>query len=200
MPDDDASVVRKEPEIFCRGLNHADTLDLKKINDRLRLLMNWLISSLLKLQHLQSNKFSRLVKIYGPRVNDDRGASLAFNLFDRDGILIRPSLVQQLADRNNISLGTGLLHHIPFPANRSDLQGLLEPEQDSSLGTLSSKVWSRDVDKSPRLAVVTIALGLLTNFEDLYRLWAFVAKFLDAKFVSNELCCYQSLNQEQVVV
>ncbi|CAA6663074.1 unnamed protein product [Spirodela intermedia] len=34
-----------------------------------------------------------------------------------------------------------------------------------------------------RVAVVTASLGFLSNFEDVYRMWAFVAKFLDPDFV-----------------
>lgn len=35
---------------------------------------------------------------------------------------------------------------------------------------------------STRVEVVTASLGFLSNFEDVYRLWAFVAKFLNADF------------------
>lgn len=185
MPDED-SLNRREPEIFCRGLNHADTLGLNKTNDRLRFLTNWLTSSLLKLQHLNSNKCVPLVHIYGPKVKYDRGASLAFNLFDRNGGLIRPTVVQQLAERHNISLGTALLYHIQFPENCPNLERLLESMQENTDEELSLKGILGEGGKAPRFAVVTAALGFVTNFEDVYRLWVFVAKFLDAEFVLNE--------------
>lgn len=37
-----------------------------------------------------------------------------------------------------------------------------------------------------RVEVVTASLGFLTNFEDVYRMWAFVAKFLNPAFVEED--------------
>jgi selenocysteine lyase/cysteine desulfurase len=37
-----------------------------------------------------------------------------------------------------------------------------------------------------RVEVVTASLGFLTNFEDVYKMWAFVAKFLDPSFLESE--------------
>lgn len=54
--------------------------------------------------------------------------------------------------------------------------------------------------KSDYVNVVTVALGFLTNFEDIYRLWAFVAQFLDADFVEKERWRYTALNQKIVEV
>uniref|UniRef100_J3MUY8 Aminotransferase class V domain-containing protein n=1 Tax=Oryza brachyantha TaxID=4533 RepID=J3MUY8_ORYBR len=48
--------------------------------------------------------------------------------------------------------------------------------------------------------VVNASLGFLSNFEDAYRLWAFVAKFLDADFVEKERWRYTALNQKTVEV
>lgn len=51
-------------------------------------------------------------------------------------------------------------------------------------------------DRPSEISVVTAALGFVSTFEDVYRLWAFVAKFLDADFVKREELLYHSLNQE----
>lgn len=37
-----------------------------------------------------------------------------------------------------------------------------------------------------RVEVVTASLGFLTNFEDVYKMWAFVAKFLSLSFVEGD--------------
>ncbi|MQL98957.1 hypothetical protein Taro_031681, partial [Colocasia esculenta] len=50
------------------------------------------------------------------------------------------------------------------------------------------------------LSVVNASLGFLVNFEDAYKLWAFVAKFLDADFVEKERWRYMALNQKMVEV
>lgn len=55
-------------------------------------------------------------------------------------------------------------------------------------------------DRPSSIPVVTASLGFVSTFEDVYRLWAFVAKFLDVDFVSREGWRYHSLNQETVVL
>ncbi|KAJ0041867.1 hypothetical protein Pint_17357 [Pistacia integerrima] len=54
--------------------------------------------------------------------------------------------------------------------------------------------------KDPGITVVTASLGFLANFEDTYRLWAFVAQFLDADFVEKARWRYTALNQKTVEV
>jgi hypothetical protein len=51
-------------------------------------------------------------------------------------------------------------------------------------------------DRLSEIPVVTVALGFVSTFDDVYRLWAFVAKFLDVDFVKREEWLYHSLNQE----
>lgn len=36
-----------------------------------------------------------------------------------------------------------------------------------------------------RVEVVTASLGFLTNFDDVYKLWAFVARFLNPGFIKD---------------
>lgn len=192
-------VRRKEPEIVCKGLDHADTLGLSKSNTRLRCLINWLIASMLKLHHPGSQDSHHLVQIYGPKISYDRGASVAFNLFDWKGNILQPALVQRLADRSNISLGTTTLHHIRFPENHLDWPGFTEP-RNSSVGIPTVEGQLEGGGRSPSIEVSTVALGFITNFADVYRFWVFLAKFLDADFVSKEEWRYRSLNQETVVL
>lgn len=88
-----------------------------------RYLINWLINALLKLQHPGQNERPglNLVHIYGPEVHFDRGASVAFNVFDWNGMPVKPELIQRLADRNNISLGLGTLCNVIYPEGSEDL-------------------------------------------------------------------------------
>lgn len=200
--DDDALVItRKEPEIICRGLLHANTLGLSRTNTRHRCLINWLVGSMLKLHHPGSPDSYHLIQIYGPKVNHDRGASVAFNLFDWRGNLLQPLLVQRLADRSNISLGVTTLHHLRLPKNRVDWPGFSEqPNKSSVIGVPTVEGHLASGRSSPSIGVITVVLGFLSNFEDVYRFWAFLAKFLDADFVSKEVWRYRSLNQETVVL
>eukprot|EP01018_Ginkgo_biloba_P016084 Gb_37045 [translate_table: standard] len=187
----------REPQIHCRSLDHADSLGLIIISNRLRYLTNWLVNALLKLRHPSPENGLPLVKIYGPRIKFDRGPAVAFNLYDWKGELVEPMLVQKLADRSNISLGYGFVRNMWFPEKYADKISLLETK--TSIGAATG-VHGKTGDKVLGLTVVTAAIGFLTNFEDVYRLWAFVAKFLDADFVAKERWRYRTLNQQTVEV
>ncbi|XP_010550370.1 PREDICTED: uncharacterized protein LOC104821260 isoform X2 [Tarenaya hassleriana] len=159
----------REPEVICRHLDHVNMLGLNKTTTRLRFLLNWLVTSLLQLR-LPSSESERghlnLVQIYGPKIKYERGSSVAFNVRDVNGKMVHPEIVQKLAERECISLGIGYLSHIRILDSR---------KEDSS-------VWKPVGNGFIRVEVVTASLGFLTNFEDVYKLWAFVAKFLNPGF------------------
>ncbi|CAN6580750.1 unnamed protein product [Malus baccata var. baccata] len=189
--ESDQSVKSDNSAITCKGLDHADSLGLVLISRRARYLINWLVNALMSLQHPHSQYGHQLVRIYGPKIEFDRGPSLAFNVFDWKGEKIDPLIVQKLADRNNISLSYGILNHILF----SDKH---EQERETKLEKCTSD--QAEGSSSEGISVLTAALGLLTNFEDIYRLWVFVSRFLDADFVEKERWRYMALNQRTVEI
>ncbi|KAL3678415.1 hypothetical protein R1sor_021371 [Riccia sorocarpa] len=201
--------------IVCKGLDLADSLGLSRTNDRLRYLINWLVNSLIKLHHPGANsRGNPLVRIYGPKVKYDRGAGVAFNLFDWKGMVIEPSVVQALADRSNIALRVGRLCNIVDPDLTPEFLAEKERWCDleksdhvkegtrSCVGRRSDGGRSSSAGKCDSLSipVVTAALSFVTNFEDVYKLWALVAKFLDADFVSKEVWKYHPSNQQTVTM
>ena len=109
----------------------------------------------------------------------DRGASIAFNLFDQCETLIAPGLVQKLAKTHNISIGTRMLTHID-EASWLELEGHLERKL-----SISESMYNKT---SPKLRVVTSTVGLFTTFADVYKLWTFVAKFLNPEFCKQCEC------------
>lgn len=176
-------------EVECRGLDHADALGLIAIGNRLRCISNWLVVAMQRLRHPhpEHGGGQQLVRVYGPRVKFERGPSLAFNVYDWKGEKVAPALVQKLADRHCISLTCGFLHNIWFADKYEvDRNAVLEQRSDGA-GEVG-------------IHVVSASLGFLSNFEDAYRLWAFVAKFLDADFVEKERWRYTALNQKTVEV
>lgn len=176
-------------EVECRGLDHADALGLIAIGNRLRCISNWLVVAMQKLRHPhpEHDGGKQLVRVYGPRVKFERGPSLAFNVYDWKGEKVAPALVQKLADRQGISLTCGFLRNIWFADKyEADRSAVLEQASDGG-GEMG-------------IHVVNASLGFLTNFEDAYKLWAFVAKFLDADFVEKERWRYTALNQKTVEV
>ncbi|XP_050388151.1 uncharacterized protein LOC126805090 [Argentina anserina] len=175
---------RREPEITCRHIDHVNMLGLNKTTSRLRFLINWLVTSLLQLRLPGSDGDNRrtLVHIYGPKIKYERGAAVAFNLRDRNRGLINPEVVQKLAEKEGISLGIGFLNHIRILDTPRQQHGAVHL-QDT---TLCRPMENGRKDKKGgfvRVEVVTASLGFLTNFEDVYKLWAFVAKFLNPAFI-----------------
>ncbi|KAL6986146.1 hypothetical protein U1Q18_019513 [Sarracenia purpurea var. burkii] len=200
-------------ELECRGLDHADSLGLILIGTRTRYQVNWVVNALMRLQHPHSENGMPLVKIYGPKIGIDRGPAVAFNLFDWKGSKIEPKIVQKLADRNKISLSCGFLNHIWFSEKfEEERERLLEMRisdekrggggEGEGEGEEGRRVGNRRRGKRSRCGIYVIMAspGFLTNFEDMYKLWAFVSRFLDADFVEKERWRYKALNQRVIEV
>jgi selenocysteine lyase/cysteine desulfurase len=156
---------RREPEIVCRHIDHVDLMGLNRTTLRLRYLINWLVTSLLQ---LRIDGDDPLVCIYGPKIKYERGAAVAFNVKNYSNgsnrSFVKPETVLRLAEKSGISLGIGILNHIKT----------VEHTSNSKTVTM-------------RIEVVTASLGFLTNFEDVYRMWAFVAMFLQPSFMESEM-------------
>ncbi|KAL3526723.1 hypothetical protein ACH5RR_011379 [Cinchona calisaya] len=175
---------RREPEIISRHLNHINMLGLNKTTLRLRFLINWLVTSLLQLRLPGQNGEDNLplVHIYGPKIKYERGAAVAFNVKDKNRGLISPEVVQKLAESHGISLGVGILSHIRILDSPKQQRGAINLEDT----TLCKPMENGKHDGRSgfiRVEVVTASLGFLTNFDDVYKLWAFVAKFLNPTFI-----------------
>ncbi|KAI7746928.1 hypothetical protein M8C21_020657, partial [Ambrosia artemisiifolia] len=167
---------RREPEISCRHLDHVNMSGLNKTTLRLRFLVNWLVTSLLQLRLPGSEP---LVHIYGPKIKYERGASVAFNVRNKSKGLISPEIVQKLAESHGISLGVGIICHARIIQSTKQNRAAIDLAD-----TTVCKPMNNDGNGGGfvRAEVVTASLGFLTNFEDVYKLWVFVAKFLNPSF------------------
>ncbi|XVE58629.1 hypothetical protein DITRI_Ditri04bG0184700 [Diplodiscus trichospermus] len=188
--------LKAKGELEFRCLDQVDSLGLVTISNRARCLINWLVNALLKLQHPNTEGVP-LVRIYGPKVKFDRGPAVAFNVFDWKGEKIEPVIVQKLADRSNISLSYGFLHNIWFAEKYEEEKDKVIERSDETKGTYANK---RKDKNNTGIAVVTAALSFLADFEDIHKLWAFIAQFLDADFVEKERWRYTALNQNTIEV
>ncbi|GAB2279692.1 hypothetical protein Dimus_014334 [Dionaea muscipula] len=184
--DDGPESCRREPEIVCRHLDHIDMLGLNKTTTRLRFLINWLVTSLLQLRLLTPDGSNTvpLVQIYGPKIKYERGAAVAFNVRAGRRGLVNPELVQKLAEAHGISLGIGILSHIRIMDDPRHQHGTLNVEDT----TLWRPMMNGRNGKNGffRIEVVTASLSFLTNFDDVYKLWAFVSKFLNPSFIKED--------------
>ncbi|KAJ8422427.1 hypothetical protein Cgig2_003007 [Carnegiea gigantea] len=182
--DEQEDLDRREPEIICRHLDHINMLGLNRTTSRLRFLINWLVTSLLQLRLLSPDgeKSMPLVQIYGPKIKYERGAAVAFNVRDRNKGFVNPEAVQKLAESRGIYLGVGILSHVRVMDYARHQNGGASSIEET---TLCKPMASGNHDGKSgffRVEVVTASLSFLTNFEDVYKLWAFVAKFLNPSF------------------
>lgn len=185
-------------EVECRGLDHADSVGLIAISIRGKYLINWLVNALISLQHPHAPTGRSLIRIYGPKINSHRGTVVAFNVFDWKGEKVDPAIVQKLADRNNVSLSSAFLQNIWF-SDKSDEEG--QRTLESKVHRVKVLGHSNKTHSSGfGITVVKASLGLLTNFEDVYRLWAFLSRFLDADFVEKEKWRYLALNHKTIYI
>ncbi|GAB4848924.1 hypothetical protein Ancab_003736 [Ancistrocladus abbreviatus] len=178
---------RREPEIICQHLDHINMLGLNKTTSRLRFLINWLVTSLLQLRLHGPDGSNNvpLVQIYGPKIKYERGAAVAFNVRDRNRGLVNPEVVQKLAEAHGISLGVGILNHIRIMDGPRHQRGALSVE-DTTLCRPMMNGYHDGKGGFFRVEVVTASLGFLTNFEDVYKLWKFVAMFLNPAFIKED--------------
>ncbi|KAJ0260409.1 Uncharacterized protein HA466_0066160 [Hirschfeldia incana] len=176
---------RREPEIVCSHIDHVNMLGLSKTTTRLRFLINWLVISLLQLKVPETGdgRAMNLVQIYGPKIKYERGAAVAFNVKDKSKGFVSPEVVLKLAEREGVCLGIGILSHIRMmDVPRNHHRGG-RMKEDSSLHLQREGGGKRGGGGGyVRFEVVTASLSFLTNFEDVYKLWAFVAKFLNPGF------------------
>lgn len=188
-------------DIEFRGLDHADSLGLILISSRVRYLVNWLVNAFGSLQHPHTEDGVPLVRIYGPKVRVDRGPVVAFNVFDWKGEKVEPTLVQKLADRHNISLSYATLKHVGFvDKSCEERERLVEVKSVENEGRNNSPMNKRKEKLEVGIPVIMATVGFLTNFEDVYRVWVFVSRFLDADFVEKERWRYMALNRTTVEV
>ncbi|CAH8349238.1 unnamed protein product [Eruca vesicaria subsp. sativa] len=176
---------RREPEIVCSHIDHVNMLGLSKTTTRLRFLINWLVISLLQLKVPESgDRAMNLVQIYGPKIKYERGAAVAFNVKDKSKGFVSPEVVLKLAEREGVCLGIGILSHIrmmDIPRSHHHRGGGARIKEESSLH-MQREAGGKRGGGYVRFEVVTASLSFLTNFEDVYKLWAFVAKFLNPSF------------------
>ena len=86
------------------GLGHIDSIGMDAIHGRVGCLTGWLLDALDGLRH-QGGR--RLVQVHGPRGTVERGGTVTFSMYDRDGRRIDDLRVEELANRASISLRTG---------------------------------------------------------------------------------------------
>lgn len=159
------------------GLRHLESIGYKAIHERVICLTGWLIDNLTKLKH--SNGV-HLVKIYGPLVTENRGGTIALNFFDSEGKNISKHLLEEEANRRNISIRMGFFCNPGAGEVALDISG---DELSSCFSRPSYETRITDLDFQncidPKASgAVRISMGLVSNFDDVQALLEFAESFI----------------------
>ena len=158
------------------GLQHIANIGIDMIHTRVTCLTGWLLSELSALHHANGKP---LVRIYGPVDMQERGGAVTLNLYDKDGHFVDHRLVEQLANRSNISLRTGCFCN---PGGGELALGISAEELTScfirNAERMSLDDFRRCIDDKSTGAV-RVSVGLVTTFSDVYHFMQFACGFLD---------------------
>lgn len=158
------------------GLRHLQQVGMAAIHRRVHCLTDWLLCQLGGMQHRNG---APLVRIAGPTQMEQRGGTVTFNLFDANSHFIDHRLVEQRANKANISLRTGCFCN---PGAGEQALGISVEELGACFVTHPTHMLVDDFrrcidDKST--GAVRISVGLVSTFADVYRFVAFARTFLD---------------------
>jgi selenocysteine lyase/cysteine desulfurase len=158
------------------GLDLMETIDVERLHRRVMLLCGWLIEELLALRHRGGEP---LVRLYGPRSTERRGATIALNFYDPDGRVIDHEFVERDAGRRGISLRTGCFCN---PGAGELALGLTRQDIEACFPAGDARMTYDDLRRcvDPHEAgAVRVSLGLVSNFADVFAFREFARSLLD---------------------
>ena len=158
------------------GLRRLRAIGMETIATRIRCLTGWLLHELLDLRHDNGRP---MVRIYGPITTECRGGTITLNLYDPDGHLLDYRRIEELASDDHLSLRTGCFCN---PGAGETAEGLTEEDmlagiaagEDVNLRRFMQIIQHRGGKSA---GSIRASLGLVSNFADVYRFLAFVARF-----------------------
>jgi molybdenum cofactor sulfurtransferase len=158
------------------GLRHITEIGIDTIHTRVQCLTGWLLGELATLRHSNG---TALVGVYGPVNKEMRGGTITMNFYDSAEHFIDHRLIEQSANRVNISLRTGCFCN---PGGGELALGISSQELAAcftrSTERLTIDEFRRCIDDKSTGAV-RISTGLVTTFADAYHFIEFARGFLD---------------------
>lgn len=157
------------------GLRHINKIGYDIIHTRVQCLSGWLLEKLHTLHHSNGNP---VVKIYGPTDTENRGGTIAMNFFDPRGHFVDHLLVEEQANKKNISIRTGCFCN----PGGGELALGISSEELTSCFALKPRMEYQDFrrcidDKST--GAVRVSTGLVSTFEDVAWFYEFAREFID---------------------
>jgi selenocysteine lyase/cysteine desulfurase len=156
------------------GLKLIESVGIETIHTRVMCLTNWLIDQLLGLRHRNGRP---VIQLYGPASMERRGGTVQVNFFDADGRMIDCTVVEQLANRQRISLRAGChcnpgAREIALGFTSADLEPCFRKKDQ-----LSFEQFLQEID-GKTTGALRASIGLVSNFADVYAYVQFAKTFI----------------------
>ncbi len=148
------------------GLRHMENIGMDVIGERVSMLTGWLLENLTEMKHTTGQP---LVRVYGPTDTESRGGAVTVNFFDQHGQAIDHRSIEELANKQNISLRTGCFCNpgageVALGISRVELDVCINAPGHENRLTLDDFRLCIDGKNS---GAVRISVGMVTNFEDI---------------------------------
>jgi selenocysteine lyase/cysteine desulfurase len=154
------------------GLIYMEELGLELIHRRVTALLAYLLREMSALRH---DNGQAVVRIYGPADTERRGATVAFNILDRRGVLLPHQKVEMLANQANISVRSGCFcnpgaSEFALGHSHADIQACrLEAGVDGfDMRHYTACMGDRG------MGAVRVSLGMASNFADVHQFVTFI--------------------------
>ena len=160
------------------GLKHIESIGIDAIHERVTCLTGWVLD---QMQIMRHSKGVPLVRIYGPPNLDRRGGTIAFNLYDREGVPFNYHWVEALANQAHISLRTGCFCNpgageVAHNLTKEEMAQCFISQEPVSFDQFFAFIQSIE---GKNASTIRVSVGLATNFADVYRFMHFAQSFLD---------------------
>jgi molybdenum cofactor sulfurtransferase len=158
------------------GLDFLESVGLDRVHTRVGCLTGWLLDRLGELRHGNGRP---AVQVYGPRTTERRGGAVALNFTDPAGRVIDHQVIEERANRRNLSLRTGCFCN---PGAGEVALGLSRNELTSCFrraGAAMSYEDFRGCIDGKGTGAVRVSLGLASNFADVEAFLALAAELVE---------------------
>lgn len=158
------------------GLEYIESIGPELISKRVKILTTYLHSELRQLKHYNGKP---LLKIYGPKLMENRGGTLVMNFYDEEGALYNFQQIESDAFKLNISIRTGCfcnpgIDEANHELDQSQLKKYFLKEGDKDYFDLIEFL-------GRKRGAVRVSVGFITNFHDLRKFISFCRLYLNKK-------------------
>ena len=157
------------------GMDFIEAIGIETIHERVMCLTGWLLEQLRDVRH---DNGTPAIHIYGPLDTQMRGGTISMNFHDPQGRLIDSRIVENRANRRQISLRSGCHCN---PGAREIALGISEEELTGifrDAGRITFDQFLQVID-GKTTGAARVSLGVASTFADVYRFVEFAHTFVN---------------------